>query len=206
MTAADAPAFALGGGFADPVMEAQATFRALMDAMARPGTICPLAAAVSPPAPLPPVAAAVALALCDHDTPLWLDPALSAGETVRTWLAFHCGAPLTATPAEAMFALVVEPARLPDLALFGQGTQEYPDRSTTLILAVDTLEEGPMLRLEGPGIEGLARLAAAPLPPRFAAQWAANAARFPLGVDLVLPAAGAVACLPRTARIVEGEG
>ena len=206
MAATDAPAFALGGGFADPVMEAQATFRALMDAMARPGTICRLSTVVSPPAPLPPVAAAVALALCDHDTPLWLDPPLAASEAVRTWLAFHCGAPLTEAPGEALFALAAEPARLPELALFGQGTQDYPDRSTTLILAVATLEDGPALQLKGPGIERRARLAAAPLPPRFSAGWAANGERFPRGVDLVLAAPGAVACLPRTTRIVEGEG
>ena len=76
---------------------------------------------------------------------------------VRAWLAFHCGAPLTEVPAEALFALAAEPARLPELALFAQGTQDYPDRSTTLILAVATLEDGPALRLTGPGIERQAR-------------------------------------------------
>ena len=32
------PDLALGGGFADPVFQSQAAFRAIMDAMARPGS------------------------------------------------------------------------------------------------------------------------------------------------------------------------
>ncbi len=123
----------------------------------------------------------MALALCDHDTPLWLDPPLAASEAVRTWLAFHCGAPLTEAPAEALFALAAEPARLPELALFGQGTQDYPDRSTTLILAVATLEDGPALRLEGPRhrTPGTARrrASAAALFRRVGGQWRALPAR-----------------------------
>ncbi|QDZ02211.1 phosphonate C-P lyase system protein PhnH [Nitratireductor mangrovi] len=191
----------IDGGFVEPVIAAQGVFRAVMDAMARPGTSGELPPLARPPAPLSPEAGAVALTLCDHDTPVWLDPPLSASEEVRAWLGFHTGAPLAFTPAEAHFALVSRPGELIALENFAQGSQEYPDRSATLILQTETLTGGEELVLTGPGIETSTTLAPQPLPRHFATQWRQNNSRFPRGIDLVLVAPGALACLPRTTRI-----
>ncbi len=193
------------GGFAEPVLDAQAAFRAVMDAMARPGTAITLAGMATPPAPLTATAATVALTLCDHDTPVWLDPALKASSAVAAWLGFHTGAPLASTPAEAHFALVADTAALIALENFAQGSQDYPDRSASLILQVDSLDGGAPLRLEGPGIETAATLAPTPMPRHFVEQWRQNSGRFPRGVDLVLAAPGKLACLPRTTRISPAE-
>ena len=190
----------IDGGFAAPVFDAQTVFRAVMDAMARPGTIQPVAALAQPPAPLSVTAGAVALTLCDHDTPLWLDTGLQVS-AARSWLAFHSGAPLATTAADAHFAVVANPATLNAFENFAQGTQEYPDRSTTLILQVESLTDGEPLQLKGPGIEATATIAPTPLPRHFVEQWKQNGARFPRGVDVILAAPGAVACLPRTVRI-----
>jgi len=200
---------AIDGGFADPVFDAQSVFRAVMDAMARPGTVMPVRALAQPPAPLTRTAAAVALTFCDHDTPLRLDAPLAASSAVRAWLGFHTGAPLVESAAEATFALVAGPEEVLSLAAFAQGTQEYPDRSTTLILQVEALgsdagAEPRFLILEGPGIETTATFAVSPLPPDFISQWQENRARFPRGVDLILAASDAIACLPRTVKIREG--
>ena len=193
------------GGFTDPVLDAQAAFRAVMDAMARPGTINAMPSMARPPAPLSATAATVALTLCDHDTLLWLDPALKASAAVAAWLGFHTGAPLANTPAEAHFALVADTAALIAFENFAQGSQDYPDRSATLVLQVDSLDGGAPLRLEGPGIETAARLAPSPMPRHFVEQWRQNRARFPRGIDLVLAAPRTLACLPRTTRISPAE-
>lgn len=195
----------IDGGFAAPVFDAQFVFRAVMDAMARPGTVQPVHALAQPPAPLSPTAGAVALTLCDHDTPLWLDTGLQVSAAVKSWLGFHTGAPHAGTPADAHFALVANPANLIALENFAQGTQEYPDRSTTLILQVESLTSGTPLRLEGPGIETFASIAPTPLPRHFVEQWKQNGARFPRGVDLILAAPDGIACLPRTTRITTTE-
>ena len=202
---AEQTAAQITGGFSDPVFDAQAIFRAVMDAMARPGIVQPAKALAKPPQPLSPVAAAVALTLCDHDTPLWLDPALKQAAAVASWLGFHAGAPLANTPADAHFAVVADPASLIAFENFAQGTQEYPDRSTTLILQVASLSSGDQLVLEGPGIDGSTTFAPAPLPRHFVEQWKQNRARFPRGVDLVLAAPEGIACLPRTTRIRHAE-
>ena len=191
----------IDGGFANPVFDAQSVFRAVMDAMARPGTVQPVAMLAKPPAPLSPIAAAVALTLCDNDTPLWLDASLQASPAAKSWLGFHTGAPLAGTPSDAHFALVSKPAELIALENFAQGTQEYPDRSTTLILQLDSLASGADLLLEGPGIEKMAMAAPTPLPRHFVEQWKQNRSRFPRGVDVILAAPEGVACLPRTTRI-----
>ncbi|MBS3650552.1 phosphonate C-P lyase system protein PhnH [Pseudaminobacter sp. 19-2017] len=196
---------AFEGGFAEPVLDAQATFRAVMDAMARPARIIEVAPRAAPPASLSPLVGAIACTLIDADTPMWLDPRLGESEAVRAWLSFHTGARLAAAPAEAAFALIADPGEMPPLDRFAQGTQEYPDRSATLILQLDSLEGGAPLTFHGPGIKGEATIAPVSLPADFVRQWTENTKRFPRGVDLILSAGEALACLPRSARLIEVE-
>ncbi|MDF1721991.1 MAG: phosphonate C-P lyase system protein PhnH [Minwuia sp.] len=196
----------LEGGFADPVMGGQTIFRAIMQAMAEPGTIRPISQALRAPAPMTRTMAAIAATLCDADTPVWLDDALAAAPQVIKWLGFHTGAPMTPHTDQAAFALVSDSTAMPQLAAFAQGSDSYPDRSSTVILAVESLASGDAFDLSGPGIRTSARLRLTPAPADFIAQWTANGAQFPCGVDLILAAPDAVACLPRTTRIRQGEG
>lgn len=194
----------LDGGFADPVFNAQSAFRVIMDAMARPGHVLAIPAHATPPAPLSAIAGTVACTLLDVDTPFWLDPAL-ANSALQAWLTFHTGARVAATPAEAHFALVGDPKSMPPLEHFALGSHNYPDQSTTLILQVDSLDGGAPLTFAGPGIKGRKTIAPQGLPADFTMQWRDNGERFPCGVDLILTSADAIACLPRTARLVELE-
>ncbi len=189
--------------FADPVFDSQAVFRRIMRAMAVPGTIFPCGEALTPPAPLAPAAAAALLTLADFETPLWIAPSFAAANrgAVAAYLTFHTGAPLAPSPETAAFALIDLAADGLRLERFAQGTAEYPDRSTTVVAQGAALGEGPALRLAGPGVAGEAELRAAPLPPDFLAQWAANRAGFPLGVDLILAAGTQLACLPRSVAL-----
>lgn len=192
---------AIALAFADPVHDAQKAFRAVMNAMARPGTLQPVDGLAGAPAPLSPVAAAIAVALADYETPLWLDLPLTAAPEVTTYLTFHTGARIVSAASQSAFALVAAPQALPDLAGFAVGTDVYPDRSTTLVLQVTSLTEGPRFRLAGPGINGETFLAVAGLPTDIVARLAANHALFPRGVDLVLAAPEAIVALPRTTRV-----
>lgn len=199
MSPAAAPAIA--PGFADPVFDAQSLFRAVMMAMARPGTIETVAPVCAPPAPLTATAAAVALSLADFETPLWLDQALAASDAASSYLAFHTGAPFADATHDAAFALISQPRRMPPFSAFAQGSAEYPDRSTTLILQVDTLANDDGVTLSGPGIETERTFSAAPLPPIFWQEAERNRALFPRGIDVIFAADGRVAALPRSTMI-----
>src|ERR1700736_5764932 len=146
----------LPAGFADKVLSAQSTFRSVMDAMARPGSVQRILSGAGTPAAMMRGAAAIALTLFDHDTPIWLDPAMSATTDVSKWLKCHNSAPVIADSSIASFALVGDPANLPPLDRFAFGSNEYPDRSTTLILQVGSLTQGTVFELRGPGIDGTA--------------------------------------------------
>lgn len=193
------------GGFADPVGASQTVFRALMDAMARPGSIHDLPEMTAPPAPLTASAASLIATLADADTPVWLDAALTKTPAVRDWIVFHTGAPITPHQSEAAFAVVAAPERLSALNGFALGTQEFPDRSTTVILQVASLTVGAPLTLQGPGINGQASLAPAPVPQHFTEQWAANRRAFPRGVDLILAGPASAAAMPRSTRLIRSE-
>jgi alpha-D-ribose 1-methylphosphonate 5-triphosphate synthase subunit PhnH len=196
------PAAALARGLADPVLDAQRVFRVVMEALARPGSLQLLSSDLEPPPPLTPGLAAIALALCDQDTPLWLDAALTQASAVADYLRFHAGAAITTTPAEAAFALVADPAACPALDTFAFGQQDYPDRSTTVVLAVEELSTQGGFSLAGPGIAGQASLLISPLPPGFQKAWADNGAHFPRGIDMVFAARHTVVALPRSTRIM----
>lgn len=191
----------LAPAFPEPVHDAQRVFRAVMNAMARPGFVFPLEAGLDPPAPLTQAAAAVALSLIDYETPVFLDAPLATNAEVARWLRFHTGAPVTADPSRALFAMFADAAQIPPLARFALGTAEYPDRSTTLVIQVAHLDGGPPLTLEGPGLPGARAFAPAGLPPVFSAFLAENRSLFPRGVDVILTGDCAVAALPRTTRV-----
>ncbi|EJJ30795.1 phosphonate C-P lyase system protein PhnH [Rhizobium sp. CF142] len=194
----------LTGGFAEPVFEAQSVFKMLMDGMARPGTIQTVAAEVTAPAPLGIAAGAIGLTLCDHDTPVWLSAGL-AKSAIPEWLGFHTSAPLTAEKAEARFAFVEAGTMISTFGLFAAGTQEYPDRSTTVVIELADLEGGRRLALMGPGIQSVTEIAPVGLPETFLRLWTENRALFPRGVDIVLTAGKRFLCLPRTTKITATE-
>lgn len=194
----------LQSGFRDSVREAQAVFRSVMMAMARPGTVERLAADLAPPSPLTAELAAVALALCDHEASLWLDADLAQSVAVVDFLRFHTGTRIVDEPSTAAFALIRNARTMPPLSAFARGTDEYPDRSTTVIAAVGHIFPAAGLILEGPGIKGSALIAIDPLPADFVRERALNHGLFPRGVDCIFVATGLVAALPRTTRLSEG--
>jgi alpha-D-ribose 1-methylphosphonate 5-triphosphate synthase subunit PhnH len=181
----------------------QAAFRAVMDCMSRPGTIATLdgVTASAPPAPLAPATAALLQSLADYDSPVWLDDAFSAAPEVADWIRFHTGAPIVTDPGKAAFAVIGDPAAMPAFAQFAQGTEEYPDRSATLIVQVARFT-GPAFTLTGPGIKMTNTIAAEPLPADFGSRMADNRELFPRGVDLVLTDGTSIVALPRSLRIV----
>jgi alpha-D-ribose 1-methylphosphonate 5-triphosphate synthase subunit PhnH len=194
----------LAPAFPAPVVANQVVFRALMDAVARPGEVRALPPVVGAPSPLSDTAAALALALLDYETPLWLDPPLAAAPAVAEWIRFHTGARLTADPQQAAFAIIADPVHALPFDRFALGTSEYPDRSATLVLQVDRFGGGKSLTLAGPGIADVRTFSAAPLPTDFHDRLVANRALFPRGVDLILVSASSVAALPRSVVSARG--
>ena len=189
-------------GFADKVLSAQSTFRSVMDAIARPGSVRRIVPMAGTPGMMMRGTAAIALTLFDHDTPLWLDAEMSESSDVVKWLKFHTGAPIIRDSSIASFALVNDGALLPPLDRFALGTSEYPDRSTTVIIQVESLDTGRAFELRGPGIDGVATLGASIKPADLFERLRVNEALFPRGIDVVLVADDAVVAIPRTTRVV----
>jgi alpha-D-ribose 1-methylphosphonate 5-triphosphate synthase subunit PhnH len=104
-------------------------------------------------------------------------------------------------PSTCHFALIGDPRSLPALDRFAFGSNEYPDRSTTLILQVESLTQGPTLELRGPGIDGSALLQASIHPADLFERLAINAALFPRGIDVVLVHDDSIVAIPRTTRL-----
>lgn len=192
-------------GFANPVFESQSAFRCVMNALARPGSMQTLTGAVNAPPMLMPATAAIALTLFDHDTPIWIDERFSAEAEISAWLRFQTGAPCIQDTSRVAFALIASGAVLPDFGHFALGTPEYPDRSTTLMIQVDTFSEGTELSLMGPGIKGTPSLRAGALPSNFSELMQANRALFPRGLDMLLVCGAELIALPRSTHVVARE-
>lgn len=181
----------LEGGFEQPAIQSAHAFRAVMEAMARPGTIQDIAGAV-PPAPMSPAAGAVVLTLCDTDTSIYLARDMD-NPKVREWIAFHTGAPIV-DQSRSMFALGSWQALQP-LTEYPIGTPEYPDRSATLIVEVAELDANGA-ELRGPGIKDCSHLSVPDID-----ALAANHLLFPLGLDFMFTSGDQIAALPRSTEV-----
>jgi alpha-D-ribose 1-methylphosphonate 5-triphosphate synthase subunit PhnH len=204
----------VGRGFAQPVHAAQQTFRALLEAMSRPGRIQALPdtvlVGIEPPG-LPRGLTALLLTLLDAETSLWIDDAL-AGEHGLDYLRFHTGVRTLSDAGEAAFA-VGSANRMPTTiwSALNAGTDEVPQSGATLLIEVPSLPSqrtapgATPLLLRGPGIESEQTLAVGGLDAAF---WQARAAlegEYPRGIDLILCCGDTLAAIPRTTRVtVEG--
>jgi alpha-D-ribose 1-methylphosphonate 5-triphosphate synthase subunit PhnH len=200
MTFTDTPG--LAGGFANSVFDSQAAFRAAMEALASPGRIKRAGLGLES-APLDAAAAALILALCDYETALHLSPSIEERKGVSEYLRFHTDSMLVSEPSAAAFALFHLEFDQFNLSAFAQGTAEYPDRSTTVIVIASSLTDGPILTLSGPGIAKTIELRVSGLPANFVDQWLANRVAFPLGVDIIFAAQDSIVGLPRSTRVLK---
>ena len=192
----------LSVGFADPVHDAQHAFRSVLDALSRPGRRVAIGQSISGLA-LGPAMAHLLLALTDDDTAVWWQ---QGDDGAAQWLRFHTGASLASSADTAGFAVVADASMLPPLNIFAAGSLEAPERSATLLVDVPSLDEGPAVEWRGPGIAEMQTVRIAGLPKNFWAQWQANQASFPQGVDIVFTSANAALGLPRTTRVRRLEG
>lgn len=181
----------------DPVHRSQRTFRALLAALAHPGRVRRLDESVDAPNELPGALAAAALALLDRDVAVWVAPSASA--RVGAWLTAATGCRLIAAPAEADFAVILDPVDALPLDRWNAGSPVDPEQSATLLVRVEALAGGTRVRLAGPGIERSVPVALQGLPEPFWREWAANTACYPQGVDCFFFEATSVMGLPRTA-------
>jgi alpha-D-ribose 1-methylphosphonate 5-triphosphate synthase subunit PhnH len=193
----------IAAGFSDPVFQSQSAFRALLAALSEPGTRHDLARGTSAPEGLDGAAATALLTLADYETPIWLPPSLRDG-AAGAWLRFHCGAAMVDEPGAASFAVFDGADAYPLLSDFNPGHDQFPDRSTTVIVSCSGLDGGPEVTLSGPGIDGSRTIAPRGLRPGFWAEVATNAELYPLGIDLILSCGDALIGLPRSTQVLEG--
>lgn len=192
-----APGAVIGRGFADPAHDAHSAFRAVMIALSEPGRLRVTPRPVDVPAGMSPAMAAIALSLADFETPVWTD----AGAEAEAYIRFHTGAPILRKPDAAAFAFVHNADGNIDPRQFSCGTLEYPDRSTTFVIAVQELSTDSGWKLEGPGIPDVRHLSVAPLGAELSRVIAVNNDAFPCGNDFIFCRDVTIAALPRSTRI-----
>jgi alpha-D-ribose 1-methylphosphonate 5-triphosphate synthase subunit PhnH len=179
--------------------DSQQVFRAVLEALARPGTAMTL-----PAGPLRTLAPAVVpvFALADLGTGVCVLE--NDGDRSADAVATATSAPLW--PAElARLVAAVRPVTEGELRSFCRGTASAPEEGALISLAVAEVDGGDhRWRLTGPGIAGTATLAPRGLPGGFVAARAEAVAAYPAGVDVLLVTDdGRVVGLPRTTRITE---
>ena len=207
-TTATATATAMPAGLQDAVHEAQQAFRQVLDALARPGQARHIGSAL-PGVILGGAMSRLLLSLTDDETAVYwhsANPGVGADGALQSWLRFHTGARTALEPAVTSFAVVTEPLQAPALSNFELGSAASPEFSSTLLMELPSLVDGPALEWRGPGIRDLQRVSLAGLHDGFWAQWQANHAAFPQGVDIVFTCGEYALGLPRTTRASRLEG
>jgi alpha-D-ribose 1-methylphosphonate 5-triphosphate synthase subunit PhnH len=177
----------------DPVHDTRGCFRALVDAMGRPGTVHESGAA--------PADYAVVATLVDHEVPFH-----TPDETIRQALANE-GRLTTADLPDASIVHAPEPTdgRVVEMT---RGSLKEPSDGATVIYRVDGLAEGVQsaagwttLRLSGPGVPDERLVSVRGFPAEEARALAGAQSSYPRGVDAVFATTSDVAAVPRSVEL-----
>ncbi|MEU0965001.1 phosphonate C-P lyase system protein PhnH [Streptomyces sp. NPDC005917] len=179
--------------------QAQRVFRAVLDALARPGSTTRLPAELTGPVP---AALLPLLALADLGTGFCVleDGSGRWSEVV----AVATNAPAVPLP-DARLVAAVRPVAADEIRRLRRGSAEAPEDGALLCVPVSALDGGPRKwRLSGPGVPGDLVVAPDGLPDGFVEARAEAVAGFPAGIDLLMAAPdGRLLGLPRSTAVVE---
>lgn len=191
----------------DEIFDGQATFRVLLDCMARPGSVgrVPPISYAAVPTGLPPAALTMLKTLCDHRVSFAVGAVAGGGEWTD-YLEVNLSCP-SRPVAEADYVLMDGAALDPSIATVRRGSLEVPEGSGTVLLGVsrlvdDARGETAVFRLRGPGIRDVTELGIEGLDPRYVEERERCNAFFPMGFDVFLcDREGRVVGIPRTCRM-----
>ncbi len=183
-------------GFENPPVDSRKTFRAILEAVSRPGKIVGAGSGLTRQPDLHPATCAAALTLFDFETKVWTD--LHRDAPALGWMKFHCGAPFVEGPEAADYAVVTRPLEMPELMRFRQGTEREPHLSATLIIQPEFLVPDRGRKFSGPGIETVHLIDPSGVAEHFWESRKLSPAMFPMGVDVVFTCNDNIAAMPRT--------
>ncbi|KJF93701.1 PhnH protein [Photobacterium angustum] len=186
-------------GFDCPVHDAQQTFRLLMDAMAKPGLVVELPSDVRFGG-VSKAATQLMLTLVDNSTQVFMSSHYLNDPSFIENVRFHCAASLTQIREHADFGLLAG-NEITTLNGFSKGEENYPDRSASLIIEVDSLQSGVELSLTGPGIQEKTTAYINGLSSELLVAVLNGRGVFPHGVDLFFTSGRQVMALPRTTQV-----
>jgi len=193
-----------GPGAALSPAGSQLAFRAVLDALARPGL--PAQLPVSPESePALPAVLLPLLALADLGTGVCLLGA--EGFPERDWagvLSTATSAPIVALE-QARLVAAAGPISAEEIRRLRRGTPLAPEEAALLAVAVAGLTGGPRRWwLSGPGVPGRRAISPFGVPDEFVAARADAVAGYPAGIDVLLVGpGGGLLGLPRTTIIEE---
>ncbi|MGE0803464.1 MAG: phosphonate C-P lyase system protein PhnH [Lautropia sp.] len=193
-------------GFAAPVADRQRTFRAVLSAMARPGTVQHAAGPdFDHPAVASPALTAVLLTLADRETAVWLSPRLARHPSLAAFARFFTGCTLVADPAAAAL-LCCAAADTPALVLdaLELGSDEAPHLGATLVVDAQGLSTGRALTLTGPGVEQPLAVRIDLPDDRVWQQRQALEPAFPRGIELLFACGERLLAIPRSTHLELG--
>lgn len=176
----------------------QAVFRAVLQAMARPGEIFRIPPSVAPDIP---TALLPVLALADLSVPVCVlsaDPRWAA-------LAVHETGATIGSPGRARLVAALDGLEPSQLRVLATGSPAAPEQGAQVFVAVSGFGGPGGPGLSGPGIAGERTLPVRGLPGGF---WAARdelVRDFPAGIDLVFLAPdGQLSAVPRSTSAIDG--
>lgn len=177
----------------DPVHDTRETFRAVLTAMSRPGTV--------QRGPIDPADRAVMATLVDHEVGSYVEDAALVAALEREGR-------LDRQPFEEAEVVHVDGSTDGRVRNARRGSLEEPGRGATVVYRVGGVIEGIStgngatgLELSGPGVPGTRSLAVTGLP---AAEFDAIAeaqAGYPRGIDVVFAAGDRIAAVPRSVEL-----
>jgi alpha-D-ribose 1-methylphosphonate 5-triphosphate synthase subunit PhnH len=196
----------LGSATPLPTVVSRQVFRAVLDALARPGQPArlPVGSGGASAAGAPPAALLPLLALADLGTGIHV---LDHPDAPTRWvdaLATATSAPVVG-PERARLVGALRPITPAEVGALQRGSALAPEEAALLTVAVTDLAGGPARWvLSGPGVPGRRAISPSGVPAGFLAARAAAVHRYPTGIDVLLVAPdGRLLGLPRSTSIEE---